>query len=130
MNLQPIAIAQRSVDTPARRARVLNLLNELWYIQPSSRELPERELHSLASARCSFRMQNLLEMRIHLRDLRSPEALNLRGVMLEALGHHSRARRMYQLALAEDRGLFAAEINLRRSYELWEFGRSDIPYAL
>ena len=131
MDIEAVPIPkQLTADSPSR-GQLLSLISELWDTQPVRREaVSAEETKRIAEARRAFRVGNLLHVQSLLQDLHSPEALNLRGVMHEARGEHADARRLYQLALAEDRGLFAAEMNLRRSFELWEFGESKLPFAL
>ena len=62
--------------------------------------------------------------------LSDPACLNLLGLAAEARGDWGAARRMYGRALRRDRHYFPAEQNLRRYFELFTFGRSDIPRCL
>src|SRR5689334_18158380 len=56
--------------------------------------------------------------------------LNLRGIVLQARGQWSQARRFYGKAARINGGYLPAEQNLRRFYELNTFGRSKLPVAV
>lgn len=130
MDFQAVSIPTSIADSKSR-ARVLAQIGELWDSQLHRREsISPAEGLRLAEARRAFRVGNISRVKELLQELKSPEAYNLRGLLHEALGEHEEARRFYQRALAADRSLYAAELNLRRSFELWEFGESQIPFAL
>jgi K+-sensing histidine kinase KdpD len=56
--------------------------------------------------------------------------LNLRGIVCEARGQWSRARRFYGKAVRAGRGYLPAEQNVRRCYELETFGKTRLPLAV
>jgi hypothetical protein len=56
--------------------------------------------------------------------------LNLLGLAAEWRGDWPRAKRMYGRAMRRDRSYLPAERNLRRYYELFTFGRSEVPKCL
>ena len=56
--------------------------------------------------------------------------LNLRGVLYELGGDFESARRCYGRAIRADRHFAAAQQNMRRTYELWQFGATTQPVAL
>jgi Flp pilus assembly protein TadD len=56
--------------------------------------------------------------------------LNLMGVIFESRGAWRWARRLYGKAMRAGRGFAPAEQNMRRCYELFTFGRTNLPVAL
>ncbi len=112
------------------RTSLLAKINSLWDAQPGRYELPKDHCERLAGARQAFRAGDYFLACTLLRGVNCPDAHNLCGVVHETLGDHEGARKSYQRALKADRLCSAAEMNLRRSYELWHFGRSDIPFVL
>lgn len=56
--------------------------------------------------------------------------LNLMGVICESRGDWRGARRFYGKAMRTDRDFVPAEQNMRRWYELFTFGRTQIPITL
>lgn len=57
-------------------------------------------------------------------------SLNLIGVVCQARGQWRRARRFYGKAMRADRSYAPAEQNMRRIYELFTFGTTNLPIAL
>jgi hypothetical protein len=131
MEIEAVAIPRQAVSETATSAALLSVMRDLWDLQPSryqgtSLEQSER----IAGARQALRAGNSVLAQRLLLDLKTPDALNLSGLAHEVMGNHKKARHLYQRALIGDRDLYAAELNLRRSFELWEYGQSDIPFAL
>ena len=60
-------------------------------------------------------------------DAASPEVHNLQGVLAEIRGDYDEARRAYGRAIKLDSHHEAAQQNMRRLFELFNFGRSDEP---
>ncbi len=60
----------------------------------------------------------------------SPEALNLAGVMIEMRDDHERAKKYYGAAIKLDSNYEPAQQNMRRLFELFNFGSSNEPYNL
>ncbi|MBC8105824.1 MAG: hypothetical protein H7Z14_04475 [Anaerolineae bacterium] len=56
--------------------------------------------------------------------------LNLMGVLAMAHGHWDEAARLWRQALHADRTYLPSRRNLRRYFELFQFGRSSVPIAL
>ena len=56
--------------------------------------------------------------------------LNLIGLAAEIRGDWPRAKRMYGRAMRRDRSYLPAELNMRRYFELFTFGRSTIPKCI
>jgi hypothetical protein len=61
---------------------------------------------------------------------RHADWLNLMGVIYESHGDWRRARRFYGKAMRADRDFAPAKQNMRRWYELFTFGRTNLPVAL
>jgi YesN/AraC family two-component response regulator len=61
---------------------------------------------------------------------RSPDALNLAGVLFEMREDYTRAERYYKQALRIDKNHEAAQGNMRRIFELFHFGSSKEPFYL
>ena len=59
--------------------------------------------------------------------LNDARCLNLLGLAAEARGDWKRAKRMYGQAIRRDRSYLPAEMNMRRYYELFTFGHSNVP---
>ena len=57
----------------------------------------------------------------------SPQALNLAGVMFEMREEYDQARRYYGHAIKRDKNFEPAQANMRRIFELFNFGSSDEP---
>ena len=60
-------------------------------------------------------------------DGETPEIYNLQGVLAEIRGDYDAARRAYGQAIKLDSRHEAAQQNMRRLFELFNFGRSDEP---
>lgn len=85
--------------------------------------------------RCAKRAINLRDFAAAKRDLikalelnsDSPQAMNLVGVMLEMREEYEQARRYYGQAIKLDKHFEPAQQNMRRIFELFNFGSSDEP---
>jgi DNA-binding NtrC family response regulator len=60
----------------------------------------------------------------------SPEVFNLGGVLFEMLEDYDRAKRYYGQAIRLNRNYEPAQQNMRRIYELFQFGSSREPFNL
>jgi DNA-binding NtrC family response regulator len=60
----------------------------------------------------------------------SPDIFNLGGVLFEMLEDYDRAKRYYGQAIRLDKHHEAAQQNMRRIYELFQFGSSKEPFNL
>ncbi len=63
-------------------------------------------------------------------DARSAEAFNLAGVLAEVMGDYDRARRCYGQAIRVNKRFEPAQQNMRRIFELFNFGSSEEPLNL
>jgi len=88
--------------------------------------------------RCAKRAINLRDFASARRNLisalelnpDSPQALNLAGVMFEMREEFDQARRYYGRAIKVSKDFEPAQANMRRIYELFNFGSSQEPYNL
>ena len=131
MEIETVTIPRQAVSGTAIPTTLRVVIRDLWDMQPSRYDgISFQEMERIAGARRALHAGNAVLAQVLLLNMQSPEALNLCGLSHEAMGDHAKARRLYQRALHEDEDLYAAKLNLRRSFELWEFGKSDIPFAL
>ena len=79
--------------------------------------------------RRDFRVADELLRRAIALNSRSPEALNLLGVLHEVRRDREASRLSYRAALQADRNYEPARRNLWRLYEKTRFGRSEIPVS-
>ena len=61
---------------------------------------------------------------------KSAEAFNLTGVLFEMQEDYDRAKKYYGQAIKLDKRYEAAQQNMRRIFELFQFGSSREPVAL
>ena len=88
--------------------------------------------------RCAKRAINLRDFTAAKRNLvkaleldsTSPQAFNLVGVMLEMREDYEQARRYYGQAIKLDRNFEPAQQNMRRIFELFNFGSSKEPFNM
>ena len=88
--------------------------------------------------RCAKRAINLRDFSAARRNLisaleidqDSPQALNLAGVMFEMREEFEQARRYYGRAIKVNGSFEPAQANMRRIYELFQFGSSEEPFNL
>ena len=86
--------------------------------------------------RCAKRAINLRDFAAAKRDLikalelnpDSPQAFNLAGVMLEMRQEYDNAKHYYGQAIKIDRNFEPAQQNMRRIFELFNFGSSNEPF--
>jgi DNA-binding NtrC family response regulator len=101
---------------------------------PKARLVTEPSLHVLLAKRALNR-RNFDEARLHLKEAlqqndRLIEAHNLLGVLCEVQGDYGNAKRCYGRALRIDTHYEPAQQNMRRLYELFQFGSSKEPFNL
>lgn len=63
-------------------------------------------------------------------DEKSAEAFNLAGVLAEILEDYDRAKKLYGRAIAINKHFEPAQQNMRRIFELFNFGSSEEPFNL
>jgi FixJ family two-component response regulator len=100
-------------------------------------KLSAEELHGLylQHAKRLLNLRHFEQARVNLAkamalDPLSPEAFNLAGVLFEMLEDYDRAKRHYGQAIKLDKHYEPAQQNMRRIYELFNFGSSKEPFAL
>ena len=74
--------------------------------------------------------ETMLSQVAERRELNTAEYFNLLGVLYESQHKWRLARKCYGKAIAASRKYEPAQMNMRRMYELYAFGRSAIPVAL
>jgi tetratricopeptide (TPR) repeat protein len=72
---------------------------------------------------------NHIERALQL-DSRSTEAFNLAGVLAEMMEDYDRAKRLYGQAIKINKRYAPAQQNMRRIFELFNFGSSEEPFNL
>jgi DNA-binding response OmpR family regulator len=94
------------------------------------------DLHRLylQHAKRLLNLQRFEQARVNLAkalalDPLSAEAFNLSGVLFEMLEDYDRAKRHYGQAIKLDKNYEPAQQNMRRIYELFNFGASQEPFA-
>ena len=99
--------------------------------------LSAEELHALylQNAKRLLNLRHFEQARVNLAkamalDPLSPEAFNLAGVLFEMLEDYDRAKKHYGQAIKLDKHYEPAQQNMRRIYELFNFGSSKEPFAM
>lgn len=126
---QHIELASQEEPACGQREQIKARLEQLWRLMRRD-DLPVN--HQASEVKRMIQAQNWAEARRELANYDGPDAemLNLSGAFQEMHGDFSAAERCYRAAFKRDPSLGAAEFNLRRCYELWTFGRSEIPICL
>jgi len=102
--------------------------------QPEPDQTRPRDFeYYLRSAKRAINLRDFQEAKRHLikaleLDSHSPQAYNLVGVMLEMRNEFNEARRYYGQAIKIDKHFEPAQQNMRRIFELFNFGSSDEPF--
>jgi len=101
---------------------------------PSTPEHDDFYTH-LFSAKRHINLRDFAAAREHLiRALeinpKSPEALNLTGVFMEMREEYEKAKKYYGRAIGIDKNYEPAQQNMRRIFELFNFGSSNEPFNL
>jgi DNA-binding NtrC family response regulator len=126
--------------TPEQLRSILNEVIERHALPPQERRLggpkykAEPNIHLLAAKR-AINNREFEEARGHLAEVikqneRMIEAHNLLGVLFEMKHEYSIAKRCYGRAIAIDSNYEPAQQNMRRLYELFQFGSSKEPVNL
>jgi len=123
---------ERDALRPTRsRAEARVFVQNLWDSMPRTDDT-RADPELLASVRRCVRRGDIsgAQCAIDACSDEAAETFNLRGVVSELNRDFPRAERAYKTALARDPLCSAAKFNLRRCYELWTFGRSDVLLCL
>jgi DNA-binding NtrC family response regulator len=126
--------------TPEQLRAILNEVIERHTLPPQERRLDapkykaEPNIHLLAAKR-AINNREFEEARGHLAEVikqndRMIEAHNLLGVLFEMRHEYSIAKRCYGRAIAIDSNYEPAQQNMRRLFELFQFGSSKEPVNL
>jgi FixJ family two-component response regulator len=134
MKCGAIDFLQKPITPDQLRAIVKDVLVRHSVEERKSSEPHDFEYH----LRCAKRAINLREFsaaRSHLISALeinpdSPQALNLAGVMFEMREEFDQARRYYGRAIKVGKNFEPAQANMRRIYELFNFGSSTEPFNL
>jgi FixJ family two-component response regulator len=134
MKCGAIDFLQKPVTPDQLRAIVKDIL-----VRHASEDRKSAEAHDFDYfLRCAKRAINLRDFVAARRNLisaleldpDSPQALNLAGVMFEMREEFDQARRYYGRAIKVSKNFEPAQANMRRIYELFNFGSSEEPYNL
>lgn len=133
MQLGAIDFLEKPIEPTALRAVVAEIL-ERHRPRPAgvaaeSFEDRMREAKRLVNLQSLEAANEQLAEALRLND-RSPEAHNLHGVLHEIAGSFEAARKAYGRAIRLDSNHEAAQQNMRRMYELFNFGSSAEPLHL
>jgi FixJ family two-component response regulator len=115
--IRPIDLRQAVAEVIARHAREKTMPADTF------------AAHIAAAKRC-LNLQALAKAKLHLMKAlelnnRSVEALNLAGVLAELLEDYKKAKRYYGQAIGLDKRYEPAQQNMRRLFEVDQFGSSN-----
>ena len=134
MKLGAIDFLEKPLTPDQLRALVSDVL-----VRHAPEERRAQELHDFDYyLRCAKRAVNLRDFASAKRHLikalelnpDSPHALNLAGVMFEMREEFDQAKRYYGRAIALDEDFEPAQANMRRIFELFNFGSSEEPFNM
>ena len=135
MKLGAIDFLQKPLTPEALRQIVWDILARHAAPEPSQPAKPPGfEVH-LEAAKRFINLRDFPNAREHIAKALearndSPDAFNLGGVLFEMQEDYDRAKRCYGQAIRLDRNHEAAQQNMRRIYELFQFGSSKEPFHL
>lgn len=125
------------LQKPLRPDQLRNVVHDvLERHEPEERKHEPRDFNFyLRSAKRAINLRDFSTAKGHLikaleLDSRSPQAMNLVGVMLEMREEYEQAKRYYGQAIKLDRNFEPAQQNMRRIFELFNFGSSKEPINL
>jgi FixJ family two-component response regulator len=132
MKLGAIDFLQKPLTPEALRSVVGEILGRHAEPAPHLASKPTFEGH-LQAAKRLINLGQFPQAREHLAralELRtdSPEVFNLEGVLFEMLEDYDQAKRYYGQAIRLDKNYEPAQQNMRRIYELFQFGSSREPF--
>jgi DNA-binding response OmpR family regulator len=128
--------------TPEALRRAAAEVLERHAAEPTSPPRPDGAVTAAAAFAADLRRAKralnngwLAEAEVYLRQAialnpQSAEAHNLKGILHEVRNEHDDSLREYKAALKADRRFEPARHNLKRYYERFTFGRSDVPIDL
>jgi DNA-binding NtrC family response regulator len=135
IKLGAIDFLEKPLTPDALRSTVADILKR--HAKPSRRPVPAAqgfEAHVLAAKRL-INLREFNEAREQIAkalEIRtdSEEVFNLGGVLFEMLEDYDRAKRYYGQAIRLNKDFEPAQQNMRRIYELFQFGSSKEPFNL
>jgi DNA-binding NtrC family response regulator len=134
MKLGAIDFLEKPLTPEALRSIVGEILGRHARSMPRPASKGTFEAHVQAAKRL-INLQQFTAAREHIAkalEIRtdSPEVFNLGGVLFELLEDYERAKRYYGQAIRLNKNYEPAQQNMRRIYELFQFGSSKEPYNL
>ncbi len=134
MKLGAIDFLEKPLTPEALRSVVAEVLrrHEKSVAQPTPQESFEDHVQAVKRL---LNLQQFPQAREHIAqalELRtdSPELFNLGGVLFEMLEDYDRAKGYYGQAIRLNKNYEPAQQNMRRIYELFQFGSSKEPFNL
>ncbi|HEU4678562.1 MAG TPA: response regulator [Terrimicrobiaceae bacterium] len=134
MKLGAIDFLEKPLTPDTLRAMVTEILRRHGK-HAAARGTPETFEDHVQTAKRLLNLRQFVEAREHIAralEIRSdsPEVFNLGGVLFEMLEDYDRAKRYYGQAIRLNRNYEPAQQNMRRIYELFQFGSSREPFNL
>ena len=134
LKLGAIDFLEKPLTPETLRAMVAEILRRHEKSLPR-RATPETFEDHFEAAKRLLNLRQFPEAREHIAkalEVRtdSPEIFNLGGVLFEMLEDYDRAKRYYGQAIRLNRNYEPAQQNMRRVYELFQFGSSHEPFNL
>ncbi len=134
MKLGAIDFLQKPLTPEALRTMVWEVISRHTEDAPGLTREGSFEVH-LAAAKRFINLRDFPHAREHIAkalEIRadSPDVFNLGGVLFEMLEDYDRAKRYYGQAIRLEKNHEAAQQNMRRIYELFQFGSSKEPFNL
>ena len=124
------------LQKPLRPEDLRGIVAEIVKRHAPEKEHPEESFnsHIVAAKRC-LNLRSFALARIHLAkalelNTKSVEAFNLAGVLAEMLDDDDKAKKYYGQAIKLDKHYEPAQQNMRRLFELQNFGSSSEPFNL
>jgi response regulator RpfG family c-di-GMP phosphodiesterase len=134
MELGAIDFLEKPLIPESLRATVAEILRRHGK-RVAQRETPESFEDHVQAAKRLLNLRQFTEAREHIAkalEVRtdSPEIFNLGGVLFEMIEDYDKAKRYYGQAIRLNRNYEPAQQNMRRIYELFQFGSSREPFNL
>ena len=134
MKLGAIDFLEKPLTPEALRSTVREILSR--HAKPVPHLAPEESFEThVQTAKRFINLREFAGARQHIAkalEMRtdSPEVFNLGGVLFEMLEDYDRAKRYYGQAIRLNKNYEPAQQNMRRIYELFQFGSSKEPFNL
>jgi DNA-binding response OmpR family regulator len=124
------------LQKPLRPEELRSIVNEILKRHTGQEDSPAETFsaHIVAAKRC-LNLRAFGKARLHLvkaleLNAKSPEAFNLAGVLAEVLEDYDKAKKYYGQAIKLDKKYEPAQQNMRRLFEVDNFGSSKEPVNL